>query len=702
MPDIVSTLLGYLPLILGACGVLVVAFLCVKNLGSTQIGIVEKRFIGKKLPSARAFATKGEQGIQAGYKLGFTILCYPFYRLVGRHQFVVISSTQVGLVEATDGEPLPSGKVFAEDKCGTHDNFQDPVAFLNEGGVRGSQLRFLTPGQYKVHPGLFKVTPVERIVVPEGKIGQVSSEEGEQLPEGELVAKRIKDHNNFQNAETFIKNGGQKGPQVDFLRPGTYNIHTGVFKVKIVDAVIIPNGKIGVVEARAGKAMGHDDVVAATPAMDLHQSFQDGQAFLTNGGVRGPQEAVLRPGKYYINTLLFDVELKDITRINQGEVGVIVSHIGKDPAALFAGHDAEGTAPVSASATDPEEKRVDAARQRYVVPRGFRGIQPDVLGPGNYNINPRAQTVLTVPTTTRSVEWSEGAGKGDFNPFTVVSKDGFEMKVEVRCQYRILPENAPYVVAKLGSIAELEKNVIHPQIDGIFRAEVSKAEAIRYQQSRAEEQKRAETEVRIDLAQYKVEVVSVMICNIVLPEQLMHITQQKNLAEQSEAMFTAQEAAEKTRIKFNETKANADQQQNIIAAQAGIKIAEHEAAQSVARAEGEAKRILAVAAARAGEIKQIGDAEAGVIEAKGAATTKAYVGQAQALGKEGLTAVEVATRIADAGLQITPHIMVSGDGASGGGLGAALLAMVVQDKATVATTTAPAAVPAATESQATK
>lgn len=44
------------------------------------------------------------------------------------------------------------------------------------------------------------------------------------------------------------------------------------------------------------------------------------------------------------------------------------------------------------------------------------------------------------------------------------------MKVEVRCQYRILPENAPYVVQKIGSIEELEKNVIHPQIDGIFRA----------------------------------------------------------------------------------------------------------------------------------------------------------------------------------------------------------------------------------------
>ena len=121
--------------------------------------------------------------------------------------------------------------------------------------------------------------------------------------------------------------------------------------------------------------------------------------------------------------------------------------------------------------------------------------------------------------------------KGNFDPFKVVSHDGFEMQVEVRCQYRVLPENAPYVVQKLGSIQDLEANVIHPQIDGIFRAQVSKSPAIAYQQKRAEEQIAAQDAVRQDLEAYKVEVVSVMITNIHLPEALMKTTQEKNLAE---------------------------------------------------------------------------------------------------------------------------------------------------------------------------
>ena len=56
--------------------------------------------------------------------------------------------------------------------------------------------------------------------------------------------------------------------------------------------------------------------------------------------------------------------------------------------------------------------------------------------------------------------------------------------------------NAPFVIQKLGTINDLENNVIHPQIDGIFRAQVSKSPAISYQQNRAEEQSAADQAVR--------------------------------------------------------------------------------------------------------------------------------------------------------------------------------------------------------------
>ena len=70
----------------------------------------------------------------------------------------------------------------------------------------------------------------------------------------------------------------------------------------------------------------------------------------------------------------------------------------------------------------------------------------------------------------------------------------------------------------MGSVEDLENNVIHRQIDGIFRAPVAKSPAISYQQDRAGQQAAADAAVRDDLRNYRVEVVSVMIINIHLLE----------------------------------------------------------------------------------------------------------------------------------------------------------------------------------------
>jgi uncharacterized membrane protein YqiK len=260
------------------------------------------------------------------------------------------------------------------------------------------------------------------------------------------------------------------------------------------------------------------------------------------------------------------------------------------------------------------------------------------------------------------------------------------MQVEVRCQYRILPENAPYVVQKIGSVAQLESNVLHPQIDGIFRAQVARSPAIAYQQNRAEEQKMAEEAVRQDLTKYRVDVVSVMVTNIHLPEALMRTTQQKNLAEQEKSMYDSKKEAETRRIQFEKTKTEADQQVKIITAEAGIMVAQHEARQTEERARGDAARVRMLAEAEALKTKQIGDAEASIIQAKGEAQAKAYRDQADALTATGVTSVEIMKAISVAGLKITPDIQVIGAGGandgSGGGLVQVLLArMLNQDKA---------------------
>ncbi len=641
------------------------------NVGSDRIAVLERRFIGKELSPGRVFALQGEVGFKAEYLApGLHFILWPITRVVAKPRFITIGANELGIVEATDGAALPAGRIFADDPAGQqHDNFQLPVEFLAHGGIRGKQLRFLTNGTFKIHPGLFKVTKIVKTVVPEGQIGVITAADGAPLAPGQLLGRSVPDHDNFQKAEAFLKNGGQKGPQIDFLRPGTYNINTEIFKVEISDAIRIGENEIGIVDARDGLSMARSDVVVHTPE-DVN-SFQDGQLFLDKGGKRGPQENILTPGTYYINPYMFAVSKRKQALVRQGEVAVLISNIGKDP-----------------SEFEPETDgpHPDGSRTRHVVPKGFRGIQREVLGPGAYNINPLAYSVIIIPTTTRSVDWSAEKAKSreitGFDPFQVVSHDGFEMKVEVRCQYRILPENAPYVVQKIGSVEELETNVIHPQIDGIFRAQVSRSPAIAYQQNRAEEQKAAEEAVRQDLAKYRVEVVSVMITNIHLPEALMKTTQQKNLAEQEKSMYDAKKDAEQRRIEFEKTRAEADAQVKIISAEAGIKVAQHEARQVEERARGDAAKVQLIAEAEASKTKQIGDAEASVVQSKGEAQAKAYRDQVDALTAQGVTTVEVMKAISTAGLKITPDIIVggAGDGVEGGGLVQVLLAQLVRQQ----------------------
>ena len=647
------------------------------NVGAKEIAIMEQQFFGTTLSPGRAFAIGAEVGMRADYLApGLHFILWPLTRVVYKQPFLTIAADELGIVEATDGIALSSNRIFADDPAGgAHNNFQEPLMFLKNGGIRGKQLRFLTNGTFKIHPSLFKVTKIKKTSVPEGSIGVVTALDG--APMQGLLAKSTDGHDNFQKAESFLKNGGQKGPQIDFLRPGTYNINTEIFGVEIREAIKISENEIGVVEAKDGQQMDTGDVVVQTP--DGHNNFQDGQKFLDAGGHRGPQEKILTPGMYYINPYLFSVSKNRQTVIRQGEVGVMISNIGKDPSDF---KDAEG---INNDASD------DKGRTRHVVPRGFRGIQSEVLGPGAYNINPLAYSVIIIPTVTRSVEWSADAegktGAASFDPFQVVSNDGFPMQVEVRCQYRILPENAPYVVQKIGSVAQLESNVLHPQIDGIFRAQVARSPAIAYQQNRSEEQTAAEQAVRADLSRYRVDVVSVMVTNIHLPEALMQTTQQKNLAEQEKSMYDSKQQAELRRIEFEKTRTEADSQAKIITAETGIKVAEYEAKQTEERARGDAARVRMLAEAEASRTQQVGDAEAAIIRAKGEAQAKAYQTQVDALTAQGVMTVEVIKAISAAGLKITPDIQVAGlggtanDGGGGGGLVQVLLAKMLQQQA---------------------
>ncbi|HVG31449.1 MAG TPA: SPFH domain-containing protein [Pyrinomonadaceae bacterium] len=685
------------------------------NVGAKEIAIKERRYIGRKMPPGRVVATEGEVGIQADVlKPGLHLIKYPFERVVHKVPLIEVGADEMGIIEAVDGEPMPPGRIFAPDRAqNAHNNFQDPIAFIKQGGVKGIQLRTLPPGLWPIHPYLFRVSVTKATVVPPGKVGVVTAADGAPLDAGRLHGKAIEGHINFQNAELFISSGGQKGPQVEILTPGTYRILTnsvdvdnnnlvksGLFSVRLFDATVIDENVIGLVEALDGAPLDPRDYVA-TP-VEGHDNFQDCNEFITRGGQRGPQKDILLPGTYYINPLVFKVIRESAKEVKPGEVAVIVSNIGKDPgeevrrsmaAKVRERMEREEQEHVEQAAArldkladekrdvneiqedlmsgDPADRRLDeGAHEAYVVPEGYRGIQETVVGPGRYYVNTLAITPIVIPTTNQTVEWTTGDASDTFNPFEVISKDGFTMQLEVRVVFRVKPEDAPFMVAKIGSIDKLIQNVMHPLIDSIFRNQASESSAMAYLQNRHEEQERAEARVRAHLLKYHVDVVNVLICHIHLPAELMKTQTEKILAEQRQNMFDAQREAEEKRIQLEKITAQANNQKDLMAATVGVEIAGKRSEQRKAEADGEAHYILATGKAEAEKVRLMGEAQ-GV----------AYHEQVNALGAQGVALVETLKVIGEKGVRITPDVMASGGSGDGAGnLGTLLLLNLFKDK----------------------
>src|SRR5499426_4674181 len=226
--DLLLSPVTYVGAIIGLIALLLLLTRFLVNVGATEIAIKERRYIGSRMPPGRVVATEGEVGIQADVlKPGLHFIKWPFERLVKKASLIEIGADEIGVIEAIDGEPLPPGRIFAPDRAqNAHNNFQDPIAFIKRGGVKGIQLRTVPPGLWPIHPYLFRVSIAKATLVPQGKVGVVTAADGGALDPGRLLGKAISDHRNFQDAEQFISAGGQKGPQVDILTPGVYRILT--------------------------------------------------------------------------------------------------------------------------------------------------------------------------------------------------------------------------------------------------------------------------------------------------------------------------------------------------------------------------------------------------------------------------------------------------------------------------------------------
>src|SRR4029079_13572384 len=92
----------------------------------------------------------------------------------------------------------------------------------------------------------------------------------------DYVAMPVAGHDNFQDSNTFITAGGQRGPQKDILLPGTYYINPLLFKVILESAKEVRPGEVAVIVSNTGKDPSED--IRQAMARKIRQRLEQEEA----------------------------------------------------------------------------------------------------------------------------------------------------------------------------------------------------------------------------------------------------------------------------------------------------------------------------------------------------------------------------------------------------------------------------------------
>jgi uncharacterized membrane protein YqiK len=508
------------------------------------------------------------------------------------------------------------------------------------------------------------------IVIPEGHIGLISSKDGS-VPDTGCILGRTVECENFQDAEAFLKNGGQKGRQSSFIPNGVYKINKFLFEVSTVPQSVVQESMVGIVTTldgeplEAGQIAGRDVVG--------HNNFQDFDKFLELGGNRGLQQQTILAGTYNLNPWAVNVEEVAMTEIAIGHVGVVISFVGDD------GVDVTGA----------------NFKHGNLVSKGQKGVLAEPLNPGKYAINKYTTRVEIVPTTNLVLNWATARTESHnldakLSTITVRSKDGFTFNLDVSQIIHIPMAEAPKVIARFGNMNNLVSQVLEPTIGNYFRNSAQDQDVIAFLTTRKERQDSAKQHISAVLDEYNVHAVDTLIGDIVPPEALMKTLTDRKIAQEQEVTFETQKKAAISRQTYEKENAIADMQTEVVKADQGVQISERHADAAVKKATGEANSVKIEAeaaaestklraAADATKTKLLGEAEANVTLVKGQATAESYRLQVEAMGKENFTTYKVTEEIGKNGIKLMPDVLINGGGGSGsieGMMGLQMLDMI--------------------------
>jgi uncharacterized membrane protein YqiK len=592
-----------------------------------KIGLVTKKFVligaHKELPDGRILATLGEAGIQADTLApGLYWGMWPWQYSVTMDPFTIVPEGKIGIVVANDGHPLPTGHLLGRKV--ESDNFQNAKAFLENGGQKGRQTRILTSGTYRINKLAFAISIADTTMINENMVGIVTSLDGQPIRQGQIAGELIYNHNNFQDVDTFLDNGGNRGLQPQVILAGNYFINPWAFQIEEIPMTDVPIGHVGVVISYIGE--DGTDVTGET--------FRHGN--IVNKGFRGVWFEPLGPGKYPINKYTMKVELVPTTNLvlNWATARSESHNLDKNLSTITV-RSKDGF-PFNLDVS--QIIHIPATEAPKVIARfgSMNNLVSQVLEPtiGNYFRNSAQDSDVISFLSTRKERQA-------------AAKDHIRVVLE---EYNV------------NAVDTLIGDIVPPEalMKTLTDRKIAQEEEKTYETQRMAQEKRQGMEKETAIADMQREIVKAS-QSVEIAQRTADATVKKAEGDAASLKLAVNAEAEATKMRAN---------------------AEAEATRARGIAQADYTKVNA--SAEAEKISKTGLAEAEKIEAIGRSTAESYQLQVTAMGGENFAKLKITEEIAKGHIKIIPDLIINGggdgsDGSLNGLMGLQLLSML-QDR----------------------
>jgi SPFH domain / Band 7 family len=477
--------------------------------------------------------------------------------------FVLVGSDKVGHLKriylATD---LPPGHIIALP------------------GEKGPQAEVLGPG-FHFRPllnVLYDVEPFDLVQIPEGFYGQVTTLDGQPMPDGMFMAPVIADDKlqSMFNAETFLTTGGYRGPQETVLKPGAYRLNRYLFDVKTgaeTAATVIPTGQVGVVKSNV-----------STPGLNCKEETvrvsaaqHDADALsvpLVPKGCIGLWKEPLLPGAYYLNRQAYDVTLVD-TRV-----------------------------------------------QTWEYKGGYRRRIIDLSIDQQGNLK----------QTERTVEEPVPATAVDRAVFVKV--EGWDIPQELRVVAQISPENAPIVAGSVGGIQEIEHRILTPLIRSIVRNvagssiripkkpgdltagyDIRPTRVLDLIENRNAIEDTIEDQIKLEARKAGVEIKEIRLGEPAIPPEILIARLRQQLADQLGEAYKRETEAQKQRIETEQARSTANEQPRLVESQIAVQVANQKEQERAALGRAERQYLEEIAKGQSAQASVLGQDRVAMLQA---------------------------------------------------------------------------------------